>query len=81
MCSINIHHIFILLSIDGHLGCFYIFATVKIAIINTGVHVSFQTGVTRSEISGFDGTSVIFLSNFYPVFYMAVPVHILTNVI
>ena len=26
-------------SVDGHLGCFRVFATVKSAAVNTGVHV------------------------------------------
>ena len=28
-------------SVDGHLGCFHVLATVNSALINTGVHVSF----------------------------------------
>ena len=35
------HMFFIYLSVDGHLGCFHILATVNSAAMNTGVHVSF----------------------------------------
>ena len=35
------HHNFCIhLSVDGHLGCFHVLATVKSAAINTGVHAS-----------------------------------------
>ena len=35
------HSLFIHLYIDGHVGCFHVLATVNIAAMNTGVHVSF----------------------------------------
>ena len=36
------HIFFIYLSADEHSGCFYILAIVSGAVMNTGVHVSFQ---------------------------------------
>ena len=31
-------------SADGHVGCFYALAIVNIAAMNTGIHVSFNSG-------------------------------------
>ena len=36
------HIFFIHSSIDGHLGCFHVFAIVNSASGNSGVHISFQ---------------------------------------
>ena len=36
------YHIFIHLSVDGHLGCFHVVAIVNGAAMNIGVYVSFQ---------------------------------------
>ena len=36
------HHIFFIhSSVDGHLGCFHVLATVNRVTMNTAVHVSF----------------------------------------
>ena len=37
-----IYHLFILLSMDGHLGRFHVLAIVNSAALNIGVHISFQ---------------------------------------
>ena len=54
---IYIHHIFIHSSVDRHLGCFHVLVIVNSAVMNIGVHVSFQTMVfsaymPRSGIAG-----------------------------
>ena len=60
------HSFFIRSSVDGHLGCFRVLATVNSAAVNIGVHVSFSVLVSsgyvpRSEIPGsYDG----FIPNF-----------------
>ena len=65
------HNFFIHSSVNGHLGCFHVLATVNIAAINNGIHVSFSILVssgymTRSGIAGLYG-------GFIPSFFKEFP--------
>ena len=65
------HIFFIYLSVDEHLGCFYILAIVSGAVMNTVVHVSFQIMISSGNMlkNGFVGwysSSIFsFLRNFH----------------
>ena len=57
------YHLFIHSSVDGRIGCFHVLAIVNSAIVNTGVHISFQTMVffgymPRSRVAGSYGSSI-----------------------
>ena len=40
-------------SVDGHVGCFHVLATVNRAAMNNGIHVSFSSEyMPRSGIAG-----------------------------
>lgn len=53
-------------SVDGHLGYFHVWAIVSSAAVITGMHVSFQTGVfisayvPRSGTAGSYGSTIFF---------------------
>ena len=55
---VYMYHIFLIHSfVDGHLGCFHVFAIVNSAAVDIGVHVSFSVKVLsgympRSGIAG-----------------------------
>ena len=49
------YHIFFIHSpVDGHLGCFHVFAIASSAAVNTGGHVSFQTDFLRIHAQKWD---------------------------
>ena len=60
------HHIFIHSSIDGHLGCFYVQATINNAAMNIGVYVSFSIMVFSGYMSssGIAGSYGSFIPSF-----------------
>ena len=70
-------HIFFLIHsyFGGHLVCFHVLAIVNSAVINTGLHVSFQVRVfsgymPRSRVAGsYCNSSFSFVRNFHAAFY------------
>ena len=68
------HSFFIHSSVDGHLGCFHVLATLNSAAMNNGIHVSFSIFVSSgymltSRIAGsYGGFIPSFLRNLHTIF-------------
>ena len=73
-----ITHLFILSSVNGHLGCFYFLAVVNSAVVTMCIHVLLEEPVfsshgyiPRSEIAGSYGNSLFSFEDLLSVFYSA----------
>ena len=70
---IQMYHIFICSSVDGHLGCFHVPAIVNSAAVNTGLQLSFELRFSPDVCPrvGLLGHMVVFLVVFF--FFKAPP--------
>ena len=60
-----VHHIFFIhSSVNRHIGCFHVLATVNSAALNIGVRASFQIRVFSNPMSGTAGSDGRFIFNF-----------------
>ena len=71
---IQMYHIFICSSVDGHLGCFHVPAIVNSAAVNTGLQLSFELRFSPDVCPrvGLLGHMVVFLVVFF-FFFKAPP--------
>ena len=60
------HSFFLRSSVDGHLACFHVLATVNSAVVNIGVHVSFSILVSSGYMpnNGLAGSYSGFIKKF-----------------